>query len=345
MRKFKSLQGLRAVAFINIFLLHMSTWGVRYIISSATWAVSFFFILSGFLYGCREKNEPKIESWKPDLKKTFHRINKLYPLYVVSLLMLIPISGLAQSVISQDWIQVKYILFGWYLKDILLVQSWIPVDYYCLNGAAWYLSTLVFLLLCLNPILYFYKRGGVKRLKLSVYAAPVVTLLWTLACALARCNLQFWAYIFPPFRLIEFMAGIALGMLHQNKRSDDGTLREVIICGIIFGCMVFIRLTHIEVLDRDVLWILPNIALIEIFSQENGKISKLLQSRFFQFAGAISGECFIMHQSIIRYMDYYLSGMSGSILINLCVLIVTFWLVIVISYLAKKVNGLVIRNK
>ena len=112
MRKFKSLQGLRAVAFINIFLLHMSTWGVRYIISSATWAVSFFFILSGFLYGCREKNEPKIESWKPDLKKTFHRLNKLYPLYVVSLLMLIPISGLAQSVISQDWIQVKYILFG-----------------------------------------------------------------------------------------------------------------------------------------------------------------------------------------------------------------------------------------
>lgn len=89
-------------------------------------------------------------------------INKLYPLYVVSLLMLIPISGLAQSVISQDWIQVKYILFGWYLKDILLVQSWIPVDYYCLNGAAWYLSTLVFLLLCLNPILYFYKRGGGK---------------------------------------------------------------------------------------------------------------------------------------------------------------------------------------
>lgn len=74
MRKFKSLQGLRAVAFINIFLLHMSTWGVRYIISSATWAVSFFFILSGFLYGCREKNEPKIESWKPDLKKTFHMI-------------------------------------------------------------------------------------------------------------------------------------------------------------------------------------------------------------------------------------------------------------------------------
>ena len=159
MRKFKSLQGLRAVAFINIFLLHMSTWGVRYIISSATWAVSFFFILSGFLYGCREKNEPKIESWKPDLKKTFYRTNKLYPLYIASLLMLIPISGLVQSAISQDWNQVKYILFGWYLKDILLIQSWIPVDYYCLNGASWYLSTLVFLLLCLNPILYFYKRG------------------------------------------------------------------------------------------------------------------------------------------------------------------------------------------
>lgn len=109
---------------------------------------------------CCHAIKDAIESWKPDLKKTFHRINKLYPLYVVSLLMLIPISGLAQSVISQDWIQVKYILFGWYLKDILLVQSWIPVDYYCLNGAAWYLSTLVFLLLCLNPILYFYKRGG-----------------------------------------------------------------------------------------------------------------------------------------------------------------------------------------
>lgn len=77
------------------------------------------------------------------------------------------------------------------------------------------------------------------------------------------------------------MAGIALEMLHQNKRSDSDTLREVIKCEIIFGCMVFIRLTHIEVLDRDALWILPNIALIEIFSQENGKINKLLQSRFF----------------------------------------------------------------
>lgn len=46
MKKLDSLQAVRALAFLGIFLSHT---GIKYFGTTGTWGVSVFFVLSGFL--------------------------------------------------------------------------------------------------------------------------------------------------------------------------------------------------------------------------------------------------------------------------------------------------------
>ena len=91
-RKFKGLEGMRLFAFINIFLLHTSGFKVINYYQSASWAVSFFFILGGFLYGFKYSNQKIIMS--STLQFTWRKIKKFWPLHFFTTILMFGYSGM-----------------------------------------------------------------------------------------------------------------------------------------------------------------------------------------------------------------------------------------------------------
>ena len=53
---FNAIQFIRLFAFLNVFLLHAKSYRVTGYPENAAWAVSFFFMISGFLNGYKYYN-------------------------------------------------------------------------------------------------------------------------------------------------------------------------------------------------------------------------------------------------------------------------------------------------
>lgn len=138
MRRNASIEGLRFVAAWIVLLWHTYSFVERglglnlQMLFRGEIANVIFFMLSGFFvtYG---KDISKIR-WSQTLRR---KIRKIYPLYVCTVLYL------------------AVVLYGWkmftsernvVLKHLLCIQSWFPYNNASaeLNGAAWFLSCVLF---------------------------------------------------------------------------------------------------------------------------------------------------------------------------------------------------------
>ena len=152
---FNSFEGLRLFAFLNVFLLHIGSYRITSFKNNAAWAVSFFFMVSGFLYGYKlysEKNLSINETSDFSIKK----ILKIYPLYLVTLIAMFPFSGIFNFGLNEN-------LFMWiktFIYNITLMQSWAfnPKISYAFNGVSWFLSDFIFFIIMTIPIMILLKK-------------------------------------------------------------------------------------------------------------------------------------------------------------------------------------------
>lgn len=137
--KIKSLQGLRALAFLGVFASHCD------IAELGAWGVSVFFVMSGFLmsysYFDREVPSGVRESLSFSLKK----IRKLYPLHIIMMLAVLPFEVL--PIIKDFTFRGLSILLCKIGLNIGLLQDWVPHSsyYFSLNSVSWYLSACLFI--------------------------------------------------------------------------------------------------------------------------------------------------------------------------------------------------------
>lgn len=213
-----SLTGMRFPAALLVFLFHLSlpahwlmpgdantTLFARLVEQAGGVGVTFFFVLSGFvLTWSARKGDAHRRFWR-------RRYVKIVPNYVVAwaLAMLLIAAGTA------PWRSVA---------TFFMLQSWIP-DYdtnFSVNSPGWSLSTEVFFYLCFPLLLAGVRRIAPQRLKIwiaGVVAAVCVT-PWLATTFLPAgdvymsnepgvSGLHLWfAYVFPPARLLDFLLGI-----------------------------------------------------------------------------------------------------------------------------------------
>lgn len=157
--KIPSLQGVRAIAFLSIFLYHITVegrWG--------PYGVSIFLVLSGFLmsyhYGSKCERLPR--GIVSRLRYAYQKIKKLYPLHIVMLVF----AAFANYISFRN--EVVWGKFGLkFLLNLLLIDDWFPRNdiFSQFNIVTWYLSAMVFLYF-LFPILI---RLAVKISKKDCY--------------------------------------------------------------------------------------------------------------------------------------------------------------------------------
>lgn len=316
-----SLQGVRAIACLSIITYHcgIGKWG--------TWGVSVFFLLSGFLlvynyYDVRLKTDIK-----SCILFSFNKIRKIYLLHIIMMnatLVLFCLRMGKKEVLINAELQLKQIIV-----NILLLQSWFLEEeiYFSLNGVSWFLSVYAFMCI-MFPIILCIVRKAVKSKKtfsiiLFVYFLQVIA---GIISQYIQNNLlelgnfcKWFTYVFPVFRLGEFVIGSLVGgvFLEEKHKISDvcATSLELVIVGLVIVVQLVNKYDILngryEFFKYSLIHTPVVTGLIYIFALNCGKISKLLSCRLIVNVGNISAYMFLIHQVVIRYVDYFLIKTYG----------------------------------
>lgn len=346
----ESLQSLRFVFAIMIFLHHFSVDGQGLFEAGGSCGVSFFLILSGFVMaaGYGQKVTELSFNYKSFL---YNRLIRLYPLHLFCLLIFIILS-------------FRHLSFGGYLNlmpNLFLLQSWIPIKsiYFSGNAVSWCLADMIFF----YAMFPFLMKGYWKCNKRSLVG--ILLGLFTLYVAvLAFLPEPYWhsiLYISPLFRLIEFIIGLSLYQLflHLQKTGFANRMNNWS-----FGYKTVLELSSVSFLTLHLIlypyisekfslasyyW-LPMSFLIIVFalSNKSGGISAMLRFDPLVKLGTVSFSFYMIHQlalgvfnGILRKLDIELP--VGLKLISFFVLIL-FGSIIIYNYYERPISSLLKRK-
>lgn len=319
--KINSLQGLRFVACICVFGAHTAIKELTPFLGGAS-GVMFFLVLSGFLESYNHI------SYK---QKNWNRTR---------------ISGLVtMSFFSTFSAFLLWLIQGYSLDretlvalvvSLFLLQSWFPgIKYfYTFSSVSWFVGNLIFCYL-LTPILLEMIRRIPNKLKALMFVITGKLLFESMIIILFEGQLEhYFIYIFPPFRLLDYVCGLFLGALFIDKSQNidrnkkvNGT-KEVI--AILCFFLVTILSGNLLAFQWGMLLLIPTMMLIYIFAFEDGFLSCFFAKRAFQFLGNRSGYYFIFHFMILQYTRYLIenlvTGAVIAVVLTICITEIYIWI-------------------
>ena len=320
--RIEALTGLRFLAAMMVFCFHLDVaLKTKFFYGPLGGiAVSFFFVLSGFIltYVYRDRLR-----WGGLKRFYFTRWARIWPLHAVCLSAVIYLIDYSPPV---DYPGVR-LASHW-----LLLQSWIPDLGYVLsyNGVAWSISTEAFFYLMFPLFLL----GGLKHFwwKYLLTIALTVIALFALTKIAANpelaggINAHHVSHFNPAMRLFEFVSGMAIGYVFMSKRVGSIRFLQIAqwpvvlqtsleVVAILLAAFSYYLLqwlgyyswiSHGLGLGGEVsYWLLycggmPFHALcIYVFAQSNGWLGRLLSSKLMIFLGEISFALYMVHRLVI----------------------------------------------
>lgn len=317
----EQLQFLRFCAFGLIFLWHANTYAFSFFPkgNGAANGVCFFILLGGFVSGYSSYNKDIHCSGKEVLRYMRKKLEKLYPLYFATTIFTISYSGMPSLVAFHSFSNVGSSLKQ-LLRNLLLIQSWFPSNYFSFNGVGWFLSTIMFLYLLNIPLRA--SATKIKKLKnANVYFSAIFFISFILIiiyCYLLRdTNLEYTEYVLPVSRIGEYICGMALGYLifNINNKLECRTYIRILFSVLEIASLSLwiyeMYVPHEAWQFRIVHWLIPNCFLLIIFGFGKGIISSIFQKRLLKYLGDISFECFLLHQIVIH--EYKINSELGAV--------------------------------
>lgn len=304
---FNSLSFFRILAFLSVFLLHVSCYRVTKIPSDAAWAVDFFFLISGFLYGY--KFFDKKMSFKDIKEFMLGKIKKLYPIYLLMIILFLPWGGLTHLKTCFTEFIVKFILC------ITMTQSFaVNLNYsYAFNSPTWFISTFMFLMLLTIPLCIAYKKIIKNRLSgiILIFILFILNILYVNIIRSINVPLTTFLYVFPTCRLFEFSIAIIFGFVIKMSDKDiEKCKSKKILFTILEFLTIVMLILSIKFLPglfpkyyNALIWVIPNLLIFATFSCECGYLSKLLGNKFFVYLGNLTFPAYIVHQYV--FINYY----------------------------------------
>lgn len=189
-------QGLRLLMILGVVCLHTY---MHPVFGAGEELVSFFFVISGFLY----KNRLP---WK---QFVWHKVKQIYPFYWLVLLMTLMVA----------MVRGQHVFNGNLIWHILLVQSWIPQDdltfAFSYVGASWFLSSLLFCYIFASPTYKFITKISKKSALLLLLFAFIMVCSFRIYESTYRFGV-WMAYASPYFRFLEYFMGMTLNHLTKG---------------------------------------------------------------------------------------------------------------------------------
>lgn len=344
-----TLTGMRMVAAATVFLLHMTIWAffppdfngtVASIVAQPAWAaVSFFFVLSGFVLTWSARPS--------DNTRSFYRRRalKIYPNHiiiaaVVTLLMFL-------------WVGRDLGTFGdkpsagTVVLNFLLLQGWSP-DWMvrtALNPPAWSLSCeLLFYLLF--PVLFLLVRKirperlwgwaiGVAAVGVVAVPAIAATVIphAVIEPSVGLSDPQFWFLVqFPPTRALEFLFGMLLARIVMTGRAlPVGTVGGALAWTV--GAYALTPFFPAYISVNALMFVPIGLLVARMAVADTNKERSWLSSGLMVRLGEISFAFYLWHQVVLMHGRFILGDSTFGIAAGLAVVLGLFAVALGLSYL------------
>ena len=290
----ETLQSLRIVFALTVMLAHFSYAGVEG--HSTGVGPMYFMLMTGFVMS-RSYGAKVLDGSFCFSQYLLRRLCKFYPLHLLCLAAIVLIR---HHVMTQtDFMAL--------IPDVLLLQSWIPVDsyYFSGNGVSWYLSVLLLFLL-LFPLLYKW-IGRMSQRSLTILVASLLAVYVIYVSLIQTSDLNYWLYIFPPVRMLDFVWGMVLWRLYQLHpqagRSRYATVIELMaVAGVVLTIITYPLHERWHVALIHWLVMVPTFWVFMQGNQQGGLITRLLKTRMMVWLGGLTLETYLLHQLIFAIL-------------------------------------------
>ncbi|MBR1389559.1 MAG: acyltransferase [Prevotella sp.] len=295
-----TLQSLRFVFLVMIFLSHFAYHGIGAWDAFGDCGVAFFFMLSGFVlsvgYGPRLSDHSF--SFSTFMRR---RLIKLYPLHLLCLVFYL--------IVSHSGFGIPVLL------NALLLQSWIPDPdiYFSCNSVSWFLSSLMFCYLVF-PVAYRCVSWRWLSALLALYLA---------VCLLVpESHVNAVLYIHPLLRFVDFYIGIVLARVYENgyPRSLPGWAEPLTVVLLLLALMAYPYL-DVKFRNAPLFWLVL-VPLILVFAKGQGGLSSLLNRKPMQLLASLTMPAYMIHQMLLGILLARLPEMPAGLMLFVCLLTV-----------------------
>lgn len=211
----QSLTGLRFLVVLCIVFNHgkafFSCWQDLGCSLNLSQAVSFFFVLSGFVLALQTVNfRTRIDIGRFYLR----RVTKIWPAHIFCLILLL--------LLIPEAFKVKVETIPIFLSNLFLVHAWIPMTqvFFSYNAPSWSTSTMMFFYLCFPFIIGLARNRWHILLACSALfvlaAMCICTALELPVFDLHRASIKGLLYINPLTRMFEFVVGVLAAILFRR---------------------------------------------------------------------------------------------------------------------------------
>lgn len=340
MKRLRQLDGLRFIMFCVILLSHFEfLWNYPYgafyrrFLYNSTMGVDYFFLLSGF--GIYYSSRDQVKMRTGGISFAIRKIRKVYPLYVVSLLLSYPYAVMLMRTYRTDWLYPIVTNLILLLLALTLLQelSGMMVLSHAINGVGWFLSTL-FLSYMLCP---WFRRiterhSGSRRKTVGLWGG-VILLILLITVITERLDgtvvmpglvLDDLSYGSPYVRCWYLLLGMTVAELYFELTADEKVwYRHMAAAAVLIAVLWFFIRGSLSmlpfVLRRAVDLILVSFLLLSV-SLDQGRISSVLSGNRLQRLGKDSMYFYLLHFPVRNYVDFlftekgiYFGGITGII--------------------------------
>lgn len=325
----KSIQGLRALAMLGIFLFHSG------LLLNGTFPVTFFFILSGFVlyYSRFDKVDMSFNEWLVWI------FNKMKPLYIIHL-----VTFLLSIIIRWEWLTRLTVpqIIKRIVLDLFLIQSLFENDAFIFNGLAWYLSITFILYLIAIPLIRIIKKIPSEKLIIAIVLLLIIE--YTLNVINISNMASVYLYSNPFYRVLDFTLGMLVSRMFIEKRFSiiKYNFYEIVIVSIF---LVMYLLSFIIQTGCSYYSLLFIIALY-VFAFGKGTISSILENSLLQSIAKISFEFYMIHELILIVFRRVFKGLNYHWLIkNIIICIPAFVVSLILAILMNKYITINLKKK
>jgi peptidoglycan/LPS O-acetylase OafA/YrhL len=252
--------------------------------------VDFFFLLSGFIishvYGEALSNH--FGNWKTIKTYLWARFNRIYPLHLFTLLLLIPFVVLfptiSPAVVDGSW--KTFMAWSALPSNLFLLNSMNQHTYLSWNLVSWSIGAEWWTYLAACFIIPFvFKKSWFQNVILALVAVAILSFMvyWkgnldiTFDYGWVRC-------------MAEFSLGAILYQMYMKELGKNAFSKSIsFLCAFVFIVLIF----HFSWND---LFIIPTFCILLLATAyNNGRIKTILETRIFKYLGDISYSIYMMH--------------------------------------------------
>lgn len=348
-KRIDSLQGLRTVAFLLVFLLHSG------LADTGEIGVSIFFVLSGFVMTLSYMDKELDTSIKGLFKFSIGRIKKLYPLHIITMLAFL-------------YFEVKNIIENFNIGNVIktiwhvflsgtLMQAWAPMQstHSALNGISWYFSVCLFIYLLfplVNKGIKNYK--STKKAYFTIFITAMVMLISAMIAAkidvpetISNNFIRWFTYIFPLFRFGDFFIGCNLAYIFKESNPLENKVAASFLeltAWAFLALIWYLRLKGVFIFGNYFMrlnldYLPTSIAIVYLTAMNKGIISRLFSIKPMVAIGNLTGQAYFIHYPVIIYFYLFLNGrriLQNSLLSNIAILVITFILAFLYAKLTSR---------